>query len=338
MTYPINISDFTRRPRWQRWAGPVRYLARRCAHGALTLLLVSLIVFAAVQLLPGDAATAILGKEATPERLTALREQLGLGATAPQQYATWLVGTLQGDLGSSAAARIPVTELLADRFENTGLLLIGATLVAVPLGLAMGIGSALRRDRLSDHAVSVVTLILHSLPEFVIALTLVLVFSTQVFHVLPAVSLVPPGASALDDPAVLVLPVLTLAATTFPYIARTVRSSMIEALESEYVDLARLHGLPERTVVLRHALPNALVPAIQVVALQVAWMAGGVVVVEFVFGLPGLGAALVEAVRSRDLPVVQATALLAAAIYVVMGLLADVATTLASPRLRTAVA
>jgi peptide/nickel transport system permease protein len=311
-------------------------LLRRLGLGLLTLWLVSLVVFAAVLALPGDAATSILGKDATPERVAALRAQLNLDDSVVSQYVQWLGGLLTGDLGTSAATHEPVSELLSARVGNSAFLVLVASLVAIPLSLLIGVWTAMRRDRPVDHVTSTVSLVLASLPEFVIAIALVLLFATNVFHLLPAVSLLPPGTHAWEDLEVVVLPAATLVLAVTPYISRIMRGSMVEVLESEYVTMARLKGLPERTVIWRHAVPNAIVPAIQVTALQLAWMAGGVVVVEFVFQFPGIGAALVDAVALRDMPVVQTVAMLMAAIYVGLNLLADIATILVTPKLRTA--
>jgi peptide/nickel transport system permease protein len=313
-----------------------RLILRRIGLGLLTLWLVSLIVFAAVLALPGDAATAILGKEATPDRVAALRDQLNLNDSVISQYFQWLGGLLTGDLGTSAATQEPVSDLLSARVGNSVFLVVVASLVALPLSLLIGVWTAMRRDRPVDHITSTVTLVLAALPEFVIGIALVLLFATSVFHVLPAVSLLPPGTHAWEDPKVVVLPAATLVLAVTPYISRIMRGSMVEVLESEYVTMARLKGLPERTVIWRHAVPNAIVPAIQVTALQLAWMAGGVVVVEFVFQYPGIGAALVDAVALRDIPVVQTVTMLAAGIYVGLNLLADIATILVTPKLRTA--
>jgi peptide/nickel transport system permease protein len=194
----------------------------------------------------------------------------------------------------------------------------------------------MRRDRPVDHVVTTTSLVLAALPEFVIGIALILLFATQVFHVLPAVSLLGPGQKAWDDPQVVILPAATLVLAVVPYISRIMRGSMVEVMESEYVTMADLKGLARRTVIWRHAVPNAIVPAIQVAALQLAYLAGGVVVVEFVFSYPGIGAALVEAVSNRDMPVVQAVTMLAAGIYVALNILADVATILVTPKLRTA--
>jgi peptide/nickel transport system permease protein len=313
-----------------------RLLLRRIALGLLTLWLVSLVVFAAVIALPGDAATAMLGREATPDRVAALRDQLHLDDSLLSQYWQWLSGIVTGDLGISAATQEPVSELLSDRVGNSVFLVLVASAVAIPLSLLVGVWTAMRRDRPADHVVSTATLVLAALPEFVIGIALILVFATGLLSVLPAVSILPPGTHAWEDLSVVVLPAATLVLAVTPYISRIMRGSMVEVLESEYVTMARLKGLPERSVIWRHAVPNAIVPAIQVAALQLAWMAGGVVVVEFVFAFPGIGAALVDAVGNRDMPVVQAVTMLAAGVYVGLNVLADIATILVTPKLRTA--
>lgn len=293
-------------------------------------------VFAATLALPGDAATAILGREATPARLAALRVQLNLDEPVVSQYLSWLGGILTGDLGQSAATQQPVGELLSGRVSNSFFLVLIAAVVAIPLSILVGVWTAMRRDRPVDHVLSTASLVLAALPEFVIGLVLILVFATGLSQLLPAVSLLAPGTPAWESPEVVVLPAATLVLAVVPYISRIMRASMVEVLESEYVTMATLKGLPSRTVIWRHAVPNAIVPAIQVIALQLAYLAGGVVVVEFVFSYPGIGVALVEAVANRDLPVVQAVTMLAAAVYVVLNLLADVATILVTPKLRTA--
>ena len=313
-----------------------RLVLRRLALGLLTLWLVSLLVFAATLALPGDAAQAILGREATAERLAALRDQLHLDEPVVTQYLKWLGGIVTGDLGNSAATQAPVGELLSSRVGNSLFLVLISAAVAVPLSIMIGVWTAMRRDRTVDHVVSTISLVLASLPEFVIGIALIILFATEVFQVFPAVSLLGPDQRAWDDPEVVVLPAATLVLAVVPYISRIMRGSMVEVLESEYVTMARLKGLPERTVIWRHAVPNAIVPAIQVAALQLAWMAGGVVVVEFVFQYPGIGAALVDSVANRDMPVVQTVTMLAAGIYVGLNLAADLATILVTPRLRTA--
>jgi peptide/nickel transport system permease protein len=313
-----------------------RLVLRRLGLGFLTLWLVSLVIFAATLALPGDAAQAILGREATPERVAALRDQLNLDEPVVSQYVKWLGGIVTGDLGQSAATQAPVGELLSSRVGNSLFLVLVSALVAIPLSILVGVWTAMRRDRPVDHVVSTTSLILASLPEFVIGIALILLFATGVVQLFPAVSLLGPDQRAWDDPNVVVLPAATLVLAVVPYVSRIMRGSMVEVLESEYVTMAGLKGLSRRTVIWRHAVPNAIVPAIQVIALQLAYLAGGVVVVEFVFSYPGIGAALVEAVGNRDMPVVQAVVMLAAGIYVGLNLLADVATILVTPKLRTA--
>jgi peptide/nickel transport system permease protein len=312
------------------------FVLRRLLLGLLTLFFVSIVIFAATQALPGDPARAILGRNATPEALKALRGQLHLGKPVVQQYLQWLGGLTHGDFGNSLAARgEPVTQLIGTRVKNSALLMLLAALVSIPFSIAMGAIAARRRDSVFDHATSVVMLLLAALPEFVVAIALVVLFGTTVFQVLPAVSLIPPGDSPLSHLSALVLPVTALVLAVSPYIVRIMRASMVEVLESDFVEMARLKGMPERRVVWRHAVPNAVAPAIQVIALNLAYLAGGIVVVEFVFGYPGVGAGFVDAVANRDVPVVQALAILIAAVYVLLNVCADVATILVSPRLRT---
>jgi peptide/nickel transport system permease protein len=310
-------------------------IQRRVLLGLLTLWIVSVIVFAATQALPGDPAQAILGRNATPESLAALREELDLNRPMLEQYTDWLGGLLTGDLGTSLAAGLPVTELLSDRVLNSAFLVFLSAIVSIPLSIVIGAYAALKRDRLFDSTSSLVTLVLAALPEFVVGIGLVVLFATTVFTWLPAVTYIPPGTPPWDDMKGLILPTVTLVIAVTPYVARIMRASMIEVLQSDYVEMARLKGLPEGVVVRRHALPNALGPTFQVVALNLAYLAGGVIVVEYVFNFPGIGGALRDAVANRDLPVVQAVAMLIAAVYVVTNLMADIATILVTPRLRT---
>jgi len=311
-------------------------LLRRLALAALTLLLVSLMVFGTTRALPGDAARAMLGREATPARLAALRDQLHLNEPLWRQYIGWLSGTVRGELGTSLATGQPVAELIGAKVGNSAFLVLLSALVAIPASLLVGVLSAVRRDGLLDHAVTTASLVLAAVPEFVIGIALILLFATQVFHLLPAVTMLADDTPIWLQADQAILPALTLDLAVIPYMGRIMRASMIEVLESDYVEMARLKGLPQRRVILRHALPNAVVPFIQVTALQLAWLAGGIVVVEFVFRYPGIGQALVDAVANRDLPVVQALTLLVGAVYVALNVAADIATILLTPRLRTA--
>ena len=311
------------------------FILRRLLLGILVLILVSVLVFLATQALPGDPARAILGRNANPASLAALRHQLHLDRPVADQYLTWVTGLLHGNLGTSLEAQEPVSTLLAPKLVNSAVLVVLAAVLSIPLSIAIGAWAALKREKVFDQASSNLMLLLAALPEFVVALVLVIVFATTVFHVLPAISTVPPGSRPWNNWVALVLPTITLVIAVAPYVSRIMRASMIEVLESDYVEMARLKGLPERTVLIRHALPNALGPVFQVIALNLAYLAGGIIVIEFVFNYAGIGSAVQEAVVNHDLPVVQALAILIAAVYVVINLLADVATILVTPRLRT---
>jgi peptide/nickel transport system permease protein len=317
-----------------RGGGIAGFIVRRVLLGLLVLFLVSVIVFASTQLL-GDPARAILGRDATPDRLAALQKQLHLDSSKVGQYFQWLGGLFHGNLGTSLASSQPVSSVLGSRIANSAVLVVLAAVISVPISIAIGSYAALRREKLFDTISSNLMLVLAALPEFVVAVLLVILLSTNVFHLLPAISPVPPGTHAWDYPDELVMPVATLVIAVAPYVSRIMRASMIEVLESDYVEMARLKGLPERTVLIRHALPNAIGPVFQVIAINLAYLAGGVVVIESVFNYPGIGLALVDAVNNHDIPVVQALAMLIAAVYVVLNLLADVATILVTPRLRT---
>jgi peptide/nickel transport system permease protein len=320
-----------------RWplGGIAGFIIRRILLGALVLGLVAIVVFAATQALPGDPARAILGRTATPASLKALREQLDLDKPVLEQFTSWAGGLLHGDAGTSLAAREPVTTLIHDRLINSAFLVLLAGGISIPLSVAIGAYAAFRRDRTFDVASSLTTLVLAALPEFVVGVALIVLLATTVSRILPAISLIPPGEHPWQHLKAMVLPTLTLVIAVTPYVARIMRASLIEVLESDYVEMARLKGLPERLVILRHALPNALGPTFQVIAINLAYLAGGVIVVEYVFNYAGIGGALRDAVATRDLPVVQALAMLIAAVYVVLNLLADIATIIVTPRLRT---
>ena len=309
----------------------------RVGLGLLTLFLVSVVVFAATQALPGDTARAILGKEAADKaRYEALRKQLGLDRPIHEQYIEWLGGVVTGDMGDSLVQDEPVTKLLGRRVVNTFTLVFVAAVLSVPISLLLGSLTALKRDTLFDTSITVGSLSLAALPEFVIGIALILFFATQVLKgAMPAVSRVDPGLPIYQQLKLFILPAVTLTLAVAPYILRILRASTIEVLESEYVMMARLKGLPERLVLNRHALPNALAPALQVTALNLAWLAGGVVVVEYLFAFPGIGSLLVDSVANRDMPMVQAICLIIAAVYVLANLTADILTILVSPRLRT---
>lgn len=317
--------------------GILRFTARRLLLGELTLLVVSMIIFTATQLLPSDVAQAVLGRDATPARLAKLRAEWGLDRPFITQYLDWLGGIIRGNPGKSFVTNVQISSYLSARIVNSMFLLVLATVISVPLSLFIGAFTARRRDTLADSATTNTMLVLASLPEYVIGLVLVIIFSTGVWNLLPAVVQLDEGAGPWTQMNQMILPAATLILGAVPYISRVTRISLIEVLESDYVEMARLKGAPERTVLYRHALPNALGPVFQVIALNVAYFAAGVIVVEFLFNFPGIGGALRAGVRANDVQVVQFLALILASVYVVTNLIADVATILVTPRLRTRV-
>jgi peptide/nickel transport system permease protein len=310
-------------------------VAGRILLSLVTLLIVSLIIFGVLEVLPGDVASRILGRDATPEALQLLREKLGLNDPAPVRYLHWLGGLLSGDLGQSLVSSRPVTEILGPRIYNTVLLSIYAFLLHVPMVVLPALIQAVWRDRWVDHGLSVVTLVLLSVPDFLLATILLFTFVVLV-PVLPAISLVDHSSDAMDYLRAMTLPALTLAIVMAVYAVRMLRDNLIEVLDSDYVRMAELKGLSSRRVLLRHALPNALVPTLNVTALNLAYLVGGVVVVEKVFSYPGFGSLLVDSLQLRDLPVIEATVMIAAVVYVGANLIADVAALLLNPKLRTA--
>jgi peptide/nickel transport system permease protein len=314
----------------------VRLVRRRLAIGVVILFLVSVVVFLATEVLPGNAATAILGHNATPARVQALERTLHLNRGLFDQYWIWISGLFTGNPGQSLANGQPVWGYVEPRIVNSAVLVFVTGAISAIVGVTLGAIAAVRKDGWFDHVTSVVVLAVTSLPEFVVAITLVILLSTVVLHVLPAVSLLAPGTYAWSQPELLVLPVATLVIVIVPYIFRMMRAAMVEALESDYVEMARLKGAPEWRVVLVHALPNAIAPTIQVIGLNFLYLAGGVVIVEFVFNFPGIGQGLVDAVNDRDIPVIQFIVLVLAAFYVVMNIVTDVIALLATPRRRIA--
>jgi peptide/nickel transport system permease protein len=317
---------------WTLW------LARRLGLAVLTLWLVSVLVFFATAAL-GDPVRAILGKDyaSSPSRVATLEAQLNLDQPLLQRYFDWLGGLLTGDLGTSLSNRLPVSELIGDRVVNTAVLVLVSALVMVPVAFGIAMISAHYRGRKPDHVIQIILLGLAGVPEFVIGILFVALFSTTVLHLLPAVTISAGGEGPWHNPGSMVLPVLTLVFAVTPYVARIVRATLLEVLDSDYVELARLKGVPERVVMRKHALLNAIVPGIQVVALQLAWLAGGIVIVEYLFSYPGIGASLVDSVRNNDIPMVQALSMIIAAIYVGVNLIADILSILFTPRARTAI-
>lgn len=311
-----------------------RLLVQRFSLALMVLALVSLIVFVMVELLPGDAATAYLGREATPEGLERLRVTLGLDRPAPERFFTWAGGLLRGDLGISLARGEPINSFLWMRLRNSLVLGLTAALVGFPLAIGLGIIAGLTRDRLPDLLISTLSLIGMSLPEFVTATLLIYLFSIQ-WRLFPAVALVNPDAPLLELLPNIVLPILTLLIVLTAYILRVVRTSIIEVMRSDYIRVAHMKGLTRFWVVVRHALPNALLPTLTIAALTIAWLIGGLFVIESVFNYPGIGTLLLTAIHDRDLPLVQSIAMVMAVIYVIVNLGADLLTLVLNPRLRS---
>lgn len=311
-----------------------RVLLRVCV-GLATLFAASAVVFVGTESLPGDAAQAALGNMATPQLLAQYRKDFHLDRPVLDRYADWLSGLPSGDFGTSLPSGQSVSSIVGSKVRNTAVLAGVTMLILIPLSVSLGVLTAVNRDRYLDHGVTAGTLLLIATPEFVVGTLLALLLGVWL-HVLPPVSLVDPSRSIVAQPEILVLPVLTLLAAIAAQTTRMVRACMIDVLDSEYVQMARLKGVPERRVLLRHALPNAMGPTIQILAMNVAWLAGGVVIVETVFQYPGIGLELTHAVGARDLATVEVLALFITGVYIVGNVLADIAVMMLNPRLRRA--
>jgi len=312
----------------------LRLLIGRILLSLLTLLIVSAVIFAIIEILPGDVASRILGRDATQESLALLRGKLHLNDPAVTRHVRWLGGILQGDFGNALTSARPITEILTPRIVNTVLLSLYAFLIYMPLALIPALVQAVRRDRPVDHVFSVITLVLLSTPDFLLGTLLLLGFAAAI-PLLPAISLVDESSSAIQYLQAMTLPAVTLAIVMAVYAVRMLRDNLIEVLDSEYVRMAELKGLPARAVLLRHALPNALVPTLNVTAINLGYLIGGVVIVEKIFSYPGFGRLLVDSLQLRDVPLIEATVLIAAAVYIGANLLADLGAILLNPRLRS---
>jgi len=307
-------------------------LVQRLGLGLLSLFAVSVIIFLAVGLLPGDLAEAMLGQSATPETLAAMRAQLGLEDPAITRFWRWLAACLQGDLGLSIANGRPIAELIGARLGNTVFLAVFAALVSVPLALLSGVLAALYRNSWLDRLLNAGALSAASLPEFFIAYLLILLFSVKLGW-LPSLSSVSVDTPFWQRLLATILPMLTLSLVVIAQMMRMTRAALINLLASPYIEMARLKGITPARIIVKHALPNALAPIINVVALNLAYLIVGVVVVEVVFVYPGLGQLLVDSVAKRDIPVVQACSLIFAATYIALNTLADVLSIASNPRL-----
>ncbi|WP_226573286.1 ABC transporter permease [Mangrovibacter yixingensis] len=310
----------------------LQLIARRTGAGLLTLLIVSAVVFFITSLLPGDAAQLMLGQNATPETVAALRIQLGLDRPLVVRYFLWLWGMLHGDFGTSFANHLPVAQLVAQRIPATFELAATTTVVSVPFALVTGILAAMYRDTWIDRALVMSAMACVAVPEFLVATIAVLIFAVKL-HWVSAMSL-GGGEGFLNYLKTYALPVLTLCFVLVAQMARMTRAAIVEQLESPWLEMALLKGVSPLRAVLRHALPNAVGPIANAVSLSLAYLFGGVIIIETIFSYPGLASQLVDAVSNRDLPLVQLCVMLFAACYLVLLLVADVVTIAFNPKWR----
>ncbi len=308
-------------------------MIKRVAMGVLTMFVISVLIFIGVEALPGDLATAILGQEATPETVAQFRKELKLDEPPVKRYFLWLGAFARGDLGNSLANKRPVAELVVWRFKNTIFLAACAAVIAVPVAIILGILAALYRNSLFDRIISMATLSTISFPEFFVAYILIALLSVQII-IFPSISNINDQMSFWQKIFAIVLPCLTLTMVVVAHMMRQTRAAIINILASPFIEMARLKGIKRLRVIVLHAFPNALSPVINVVALNLAYLVVGVVIVEVVFVYPGLGQLLVDSVTKRDIPVVQASGLIFASVYITLNLLADVMSILTNPRMR----
>lgn len=307
-------------------------ISQRLALGFVVLFIVSLIIFLSVEMLPGDIAESLLGQSATPENVAAMRAEMGLDQPPLKRYMQWLGNVAQGDFGRSLASKREISELIKTRAFNTFFLAGLAALIAVPLALILGVLAALYRNSLYDRMVNLFTLSSISFPEFFVAYILLIVFSVNLGW-FPSLSNVDPTTPLGDRLYKLVLPATTLTLVVVAHMMRMTRASLINLLSSPYIEMANLKGMSKMRVVVFHALPNAWAPIVNIIAVNLAFLIVGVVVVEAVFVYPGLGQLIVDSVSKRDLPVVQACCMIFAATYIVLNLIADVISIVTNPRL-----
>ena len=310
-------------------------IVKRTGFALLTLFVISVLIFAGLEALPGDTAQAILGQGATQENLTALRKELKLDLPLHTRYVSWLGDLARGNLGNSLSNGRPVAGMIGWRFENTLILAFSAAAVSIPLAIVLGLICALYQNSWLDKFLSISTLSAISLPEFFVAYLLILVFAVQ-FELFPSAATLRPDMAFLDIINVLVLPCLTMTLVVLAHMMRMTRAAIIGVLSSPYIEMARLKGVKQAKIIFYHALPNALAPIINVVVMDLAWLVVGVVVVEVVFVYPGLGQLLVDSVSKRDIPVVQAAGLIFACTYIFLNMTADVLSILSNPKLRHA--
>jgi len=310
----------------------LRVVAQRFALGLLTLFIVSLVIASIVELLPGDITQAILGQTATPETVEAFRRELGIDRPVHERYIEWLSGMVTGDMGKSLANKREISELVGKRLSNTLFLGGFAAAIAVPLSLILGLLAALYRNSLFDRGINLFTLTSISFPEFFVAYILILLFAVKAGW-FPGISNVSTDLPLGDKLFRTLLPAATLTLVVVAHMMRMTRAAIINLLSSDYIEMAHLKGIRPMRVIFYHALPNAWGPIVNVIALNLAYLVVGVVIVEVVFVYPGLGQLLVDSVSKRDVPVVQACSMIFAGVYILLNLLADIVSIVTNPRL-----
>ena len=307
-------------------------MAQRFALGLLTLFIVSLVIASIVELLPGDITQAILGQTATPETVEAFRRELGIDRPVHERYIEWLRGMVTGDMGQSLANKREISELVGTRLSNTLFLGGFAAAIAVPLSLILGLLAALYRNSIFDRGINLFTLTSISFPEFFVAYILILLFAVKTGW-FPGISNVSTDLPLGDKLFRTLLPAATLTLVVVAHMMRMTRAAIINLLSSDYIEMAHLKGIRPMRVIFYHALPNAWGPIVNVIALNLAYLVVGVVIVEVVFVYPGLGQLLVDSVSKRDVPVVQACSMIFAGVYILLNLLADIVSIVTNPRL-----
>ena len=310
----------------------LKVIAQRIALGVLTLFAISLLITFGVEVLPGDLADSILGQGATPETVKVFRAELGLDKPAHLRYLDWLGGIITGDLGVSLASKREISELVGIRLANTVFLGGFAAAIAVPLSLFLGILAALFRNTLYDRAINTFTLTSISFPEFFVSYILILFFAIKLGW-FPGISNISTELSFSEKLYRTLLPAATLTLVVVAHMMRMTRAAIINLLASPYIEMARLKGIRPIKIILRHALPNALAPIVNVIALNLAYLVVGVVIGEVVFVYPGLGQLRVDSVSKRDIPVVQACSMIFASVYILLNLLADIISIVTNPRI-----
>lgn len=313
----------------------LRYLVRRLMLLAVTLLLTSVVVFGLTQLLPGDVARLILGRDARPQAVETLREQLGLNQPVPVQYANWLRGFVVGDWGKSfTSGSAPIRPLVMERLGNSMRLALLTLVISIPISILLGVLAGLNENRWVDSLISVLTLSVVGLPEFVTGLVLINVLALGLGWFPASSSVIMPNATVADWLRQLILPAIAATFVLMAYVVRMTRAGVIDELKKPYVRTAILKGMPQRQVILKHVLRNALLPTITVIALSFGWLIGGLIVIENVFSYPGLGRLMTAAVERKDIPLMQAVVMVTIFFFALANLVADLAYALLNPRIR----